>query len=83
MKIKKNVSNQQIVNSLKESIKKNDSALDYISIERKRYEDLIKYNPDDVVSEDIYRNLSYCEFTLKFLGEQYKEALSLRGVKLS
>ena len=36
MKIKKNVSNQQIVNSLKESIKKNDSALDYISIERKR-----------------------------------------------
>lgn len=83
MKKINNVSDQEIVNSLKESIKKNDSALSYISSEKNRYGDLLKYNDNDIISQDIYENLSYCEFTLNFLGNQYREALSLRGVKIS
>lgn len=81
MKFKKKVSKKELIDSLKDSIRKNRDALVYITCQKNRLLDALKFNENDLIAKDEYRNVCYIEFCLKFLYVQYKDSLSSMGVK--
>lgn len=65
----------EIKKSLDDTIIKNNNALDYIQNKISKVQNLVDYNPDDVISIDELNNLKYIEFTLKYLDKSYKDSL--------
>ena len=62
---KNNVSKLELRNSLKETISKNEDALDYLQNRISTVDNLVKYNENDNVSKEELKNLKYIEFCLK------------------
>ena len=75
MKRIKNVSKQEIKDSLNKSISLNNRALDYIQNCLNRSNDRLKYNENDVEYIEISECLQYIDFTLRYVGKQYQESL--------
>lgn len=73
--VKDNVSNKDLVDSLKQSIKHNDNALDYIVNKKRVVNDLYLYTEAEDVKEEL-QNLEYIEFVLKYVGQQYSDNLA-------
>lgn len=80
MKRKKNVSKEEIKNSLIQSIEYNEKALDYIENVLNRAKDTLAYNENDLEFKDIVATLEYIKFTLKYVGNQYNDSLKKVGV---
>ena len=55
---KNNVSKLELRNSLKETISKNEDALDYLQNRISTVDNLVKYNENDNVSKEELKNLS-------------------------
>ena len=64
-----------LVNSLKETISKNEYALDYLQNRISTVDNLVKYNENDNVSKEELKNLKYIEFCLKYLDGLYRDNL--------
>lgn len=69
-KIVKNINNSDLAFSLKESIKRNNDALEYILEHKRVVTDLYKYREFESDKLDL-QNIEYIEFILKYIGEQY------------
>lgn len=80
MKFRKNVSNEEIKNSLILTLEKNTIALDYIENVLHRTEDLYKYNEDDEDVKEQLDVLKYIKFSLTYLDKQYNDSLKKLGV---
>lgn len=80
MKRKKNVSKEEIKNSLIQSIEYNEKALDYIENVLNRAKDTLAYNENDLEYKDIVATLEYIKFTLEYVGNQYNDSLKKVGV---
>ena len=72
---KNNVSKLELRNSLKETISKNEDALDYLQNRISTVDNLVKYNENDNVSKEELKNLKYIEFCLKYLDGLYRDNL--------
>ena len=72
---KNNVSKLELRNSLKETISKNEDALDYLQNRISTVDNLVKYNENDNVSKEQLKNLKYIEFCLKYLDGLYRDNL--------
>lgn len=81
MKFKKNISKEELKNSLLQSLEYNSKALDYIENVLNRAEDNLKYNPDDPDFAEIVSTVKYIKFSLSYLDNQYNESLKRLGVK--
>lgn len=79
MKSMKKVSKLEQKNSLKQTLYYNSEALDYVQNEIARYENLYKYNEDDMQVLNILNILRYIEFSLKYLDDTYEKGLMLLG----
>ena len=55
--LKNNVSKLELRNSLKETISKNEDALDYLQNRISTVDNLVKYNENDNVSKEELKNL--------------------------
>lgn len=73
--LKNNVSKLELRNSLKETISKNEDALDYLQNRISTVDNLVKYNENDNVSKEELKNLKYIEFCLKYLDGLYRDNL--------
>ena len=82
MKMRKNVSNREIANSLLESLSYNDNALDYIKNQIYRTENILNYKPEDKEIQEQLKIEKYIEFVLKFTEDSYKKSLKKVGVKV-
>lgn len=82
MKRRKNVSKEELKNSLLESLEYNSKALDYIENVLNRAEDTLKYNEEDRDYQDIVSTLKYIKFALTYLDDQYNESLRKVGAKI-
>lgn len=82
MKLRKNVSNREIANSLLESLSHNDDALDYIKNQIYRTENILNYKPEDKEVQEQLKTEKYIEFVLKFTEDSYKKSLKKVGVKV-
>lgn len=80
MKMKKNVSNRELANSLLESIAHNDDAIDYIKNQISRTENVLGYMPEDKQVQEQLKIEKYIEFVLKFTDDAYKKSLKKLGV---
>lgn len=74
LNVKNKVGNKDLVDSLKQSIKHNDNALDYIVNKKRVVNDLYLYTEAEDVKEEL-QNLEYIEFVLKYVGQQYSDNL--------
>lgn len=81
MKKIKNVSNQELKDSLLKSIEYNSNALDYIENVLNRARDRLKYNEYDKENKEIVETLEYIKFALTYLDKQYIDSLKKVGVK--
>ena len=72
---KNNVIKLELRNSLKETISKNEDALDYLQNRISTVDNLVKYNENDNVSKEELKNLKYIEFCLKYLDGLYRDNL--------
>ena len=72
---KNNVSKLELRNSIKETITKNEDALDYLQNRISTVDNLVKYNENDNVSKEELKNLKYIEFCLKYLDGLYRDNL--------
>ena len=72
---KNNVSKLELRNSLKETISKNEDALDYLQNRISTVDNLVKYNENNNVSKEELKNLKYIEFCLKYLDGLYRDNL--------
>jgi len=82
MKMKKNVSNRELANSLLESIAHNDDAIDYIKNQISRTENVLGYMPEDKEVQEQLKIEKYIEFILNFTDDSYKKSLKKLGVVL-
>lgn len=82
MKNRKNVSKEELKNSLLISLKYNNKALDYIENDLRRAKDFLKYKEDDKETQEIVDILEYIKFSLTYLDNQYNESLKKVGVRL-
>ena len=73
--MKHNLSKLELRNSLKETISKNEDALDYLQNRISTVDNLVKYNENDNVSKEELKNLKYIEFCLKYLDGLYRDNL--------
>lgn len=71
----KKVNNKEVIKSLNESLELNNSAYDYILNEIARKEDILKYNENDVIVQEDYKNLKYIKYCLEFLKNSYIKSL--------
>lgn len=78
----KKTSKLEVINSLKESIRKNSHALDSLEnwINSLKYR--INYNEKDFEAKEDLEVLQYMYITLQFLDKQYKDSLKRLGVRL-
>lgn len=81
MKKIKNVSKEELKDSLIKSLKYNSNALDYIENVLNRARDLLKYNEKDIETKETVEILEYIKFSLTYLDKQYSESLKKVGVK--
>ena len=79
MKRLKNISKQEQINSINQTLQYNSDALDYIQNEILRYEDMLLYKEDWKEGEEILNILKYIEFSLKYLDDSYNKSLILLG----
>ena len=77
--MKNKVSNQELIDSLKKSIRANYDALDYILEKKRIVSDTYKYTEAEVDKQEL-DILKYLEITLRFVGEQYQTNLKNLGV---
>lgn len=77
--MKNKVSNQELIDSLKKSIRANYDALDYILEKKRIVSDTYKYTEAEVDKQEL-DTLKYLEITLRFVGEQYQTNLKNLGV---
>ena len=82
LKSKKQVSKEELKNSLLLSLEHNSSAIDYISNEISRFEDYCKYNENDESSLNILSTLKYIKYSLDYLDNCYSDSLKRIGVRL-
>lgn len=78
----KSVSKEELKNILLVSIEHNTDAIDYISNEISRYENLLKYNDKDVDSTRNLTILRYIKYSLDYLDVCYSDNLKKIGVRL-
>lgn len=71
----KKVNNKEVIKSLNESLELNNNAYDYILNEIARKEDILKYNENDVIVQEDYKNLKYIKYCLEFLKNSYIKSL--------
>lgn len=71
----KKVNNKEVIKSLNESLEFNNNAYDYILNEIARKEDILKYNENDVIVQEDYKNLKYIKYCLEFLKNSYIKSL--------
>lgn len=77
--IKNKVSNQELIDSLKKSVRYNNDALDYVLEKVRIVSDTYKYTEAEVDKKEL-DTLKYLETTLRFVGEQYQTNLRNLGV---
>lgn len=77
--MKNKVSNQELIDSLKQSIRANYDALDYVLEKKRIVSDTYKYTEAEVDKQEL-DTLKYLEITLRFVGEQYQTNLRNLGV---
>lgn len=69
-----NVNNSDLAFSLRESMKRNNDALDYILDKKRILSDLYKYREFESDKEEL-QNIEYIEIVLKYVGEMYSDNL--------
>lgn len=77
--MKNKVSNQELIDSLKKSVRYNNDALDYVLEKVRIVSDTYKYTESEVDKKEL-DTLKYLETTLSFVGEQYQTNLRNLGV---
>ncbi len=80
MKRKKNVTKQELKDSLVQSLEYNTRALDYIENVLNKAKDNLNYDPDDKDYKEIVETLEYIKFSLTYLDQQYNDSLKRVGV---
>lgn len=80
--MKKVKSKNEIMHCLKDTIRKNDIAIDFINSEMLRRKDLVSYNPDDLNSKEEIKILEYILFSLNYLDDTYRKSYKKLGGKL-
>lgn len=73
------VSNEELISSLKKSFEHNENALEYIVEEKRRIKDLALYREFDEDKERL-QVIDYIEFVLNYVGKQYSDNLKKLGV---
>lgn len=79
-RIMQSVSKLELKNSLIESMEKNDMAFDYVQDKIRECENILNYNPDDLLTQKDYENLKYIEFVLKYIEDSYRKSAKTIGV---
>lgn len=82
LKSKKQVSKEELKNSLLLSLEHNASAIDYISNEISRFESYCKYNENDENSLSTLSTLRYIKYSLDYLDNCYSDNLKRIGVRI-
>lgn len=80
MKMRKNVSNRELADSLLESLSHNDEALDYIQNQIYRTENILNYDPSDKQIQEQLKVEKYIKFVLDYTEDAYKKSLKKVGV---
>ncbi len=78
----KNVSKLELKNSLLETLKHNNDALDYIQNCIYRTENVLKLDPSDKSVQDQLNIEKYIQFSLNYLDKMYVDNLKNLGVKV-
>lgn len=71
----KNVNNKKLIESLQKSLQLNASAQDYVENQINKAKDILHFNDNDCSIKVDLENLSYIQFTLKFLEDSYNKSL--------
>lgn len=82
LKNNKQLSKEELKNSLLISIEHNSDAIDYIANEISRYENLLKYNENDVDSTRNLTILRFIKYSLDYLDKCYSDNLKKIGVRI-
>lgn len=82
LKNKKQVSKEELKNSLLLSLEHNADAIDYITNEISRFESYCKYNEEDKTSLQVLSILRYIKYSLDYLDNCYSENLKRIGVRV-
>ncbi len=77
--MKNKVGKQELIDSLKKSVRYNNDALDYVLEKVRIVSDTYKYTEAEVDKKEL-DTLKYIETTLRFVGEQYNTNLKNLGV---
>lgn len=80
LKSKKQVSKEELKNSLLLSLEHNSDAIDYITNEISRFESYCKYNENDKTSVQTLTTLRYIKYSLDYLDKCYGDNLKRIGV---
>lgn len=73
-KLVKSLNNTDLAHSLKESVCRNNDAIDYILEKKRIISDTYKYTESEYDKEQL-EILEYIEIVLKFVGEQYSYSI--------
>ena len=78
----KKVSKQDKIKCLKDTMKKNAEAIDYVEECLNIAKDRLSYNENDVQSQIDKEQLEYIKFTLYYLDKMYMKSFRTLGGKL-
>lgn len=82
MRSYKKVSKIEEINGLKDTLKRNEDALDYIQNVIYRTENLYKLDENDKEVEATLHTEQYIKFSLEYLDKCYTDRLKQLGVRL-
>lgn len=80
--MKNTCSKLELKNSLLETLKHNDDALDYIQNQIYASENVLGYMPEDKETQERLNIEKYIQFSLNYLDKMYSDNLKKLGVRV-